>query len=298
MHNSGKKAHSIDSSRSAPLHVYSWFSRQHGMEDAFHLRVHRARGVLAFPPHIHRGFCEFTFGLRGYIVHTLNGREHRCGPRDILFVRENDRHELAGRNVVILNLEFHCRWLKAAEDFWNVPGLLTPLQESEQPPAVRVPPRPWAAIRRELDWLARHPAGLEAHLRFGRFLMGLLHDRFLPGLLQIPAGLPDWLREALRWLESPWRPDLDVADFVRQCGRTPEHVARACRRYLGLTPSQHLNRLRLKRAADLLVFTDCGLVEIAHETGFPNLSYFHRLFRQAFGTTPHAYRHARLGSSD
>ncbi|HEY0611972.1 MAG TPA: helix-turn-helix transcriptional regulator, partial [Chitinophaga sp.] len=47
---------------------------------------------------------------------------------------------------------------------------------------------------------------------------------------------------------------------------------------------------RVERAQSLLVNTDLPLAEIAAETGFENLSYFTRIFKEKAGQTPGEYK--------
>jgi len=58
------------------------------------------------------------------------------------------------------------------------------------------------------------------------------------------------------------------------------------------TPSRrrHLNDLRLRRAALLLTHTNRDILIIAGDLGFANLTWFYRLFRRRYTTTPLAYR--------
>jgi AraC-like DNA-binding protein len=59
----------------------------------------------------------------------------------------------------------------------------------------------------------------------------------------------------------------------------------------GETFSHHLLRLRLDKAASLLVSKhEMRIAEIAFLSGFSDLSYFNRSFRKRFGETPRGYR--------
>jgi AraC family cel operon transcriptional repressor len=90
-------------------------------------------------------------------------------------------------------------------------------------------------------------------------------------------------------------PDCDA--LVKLCGRTNEHVSRTFRRYFGVTPSAYLNRLRLERAARLLTTGTRPVTEVSILTGFRNLGYFHRCFRDRYGITPRRWRRAHLSAS-
>ena len=51
-----------------------------------------------------------------------------------------------------------------------------------------------------------------------------------------------------------------------------------------------MNRERVKRAANLLLYSDLSLTQIAEYVNFPNQSYFGRLFKKYKNMTPRTFR--------
>ena len=62
---------------------------------------------------------------------------------------------------------------------------------------------------------------------------------------------------------------------------------------LGETPGRHQRRVRLDRAAWLLLTSCATVLEVALETGFENHETFTRAFRTRFGVTPSVFRKDR-----
>lgn len=62
------------------------------------------------------------------------------------------------------------------------------------------------------------------------------------------------------------------------------------RRNTGMTLSAFVNDIRLERAKENLLGTDCGIAEIAMACGFQSVTYFNRLFRKKFRCTPKEIR--------
>jgi transcriptional regulator GlxA family with amidase domain len=62
---------------------------------------------------------------------------------------------------------------------------------------------------------------------------------------------------------------------------------------IGETPAAHQRRVRLDRAAWLLLTTDATVLDIALEMGWESHEVFTRAFRAQFGTTPSAFRKDR-----
>lgn len=52
----------------------------------------------------------------------------------------------------------------------------------------------------------------------------------------------------------------------------------------------YLNDYRLTMASRLLLSSEDSVLTIAGDTGFNNLSYFNRIFKEKFGITPREFR--------
>lgn len=70
------------------------------------------------------------------------------------------------------------------------------------------------------------------------------------------------------------------------------HWHRVFRAMTGETCAQAVRRVRLHRAATLLVNTDLPPAKIAARVGYPNVRSFARAFGEAFGSPPAAFRKA------
>jgi AraC-like DNA-binding protein len=94
-------------------------------------------------------------------------------------------------------------------------------------------------------------------------------------------------------------PGLNAATIAAQLGVTPRYV-HLLLEATGRSFTQQLLDQRLEQAAALLrdpLRQDRKITDIAHETGFADLSHFNRSFRRRFGDTPSGVRGAALQSS-
>ena len=57
-----------------------------------------------------------------------------------------------------------------------------------------------------------------------------------------------------------------------------------------ITLHKYMDNVRLKRAKDLLLFSNLPICDIAEQSGFSDASYFSRIFKKNFGLTPKQYR--------
>ncbi|MEY4752365.1 MAG: hypothetical protein RJA44_40 [Pseudomonadota bacterium] len=83
---------------------------------------------------------------------------------------------------------------------------------------------------------------------------------------------------------------LSVRRLAEQCGCTADHLSHLFSRHGGEHLAALINRLRMERAARLLLESELSGKEIAWACGFAGPSYFIRTFRQHYGTTPQAFR--------
>jgi AraC-like DNA-binding protein len=86
-------------------------------------------------------------------------------------------------------------------------------------------------------------------------------------------------------------PALDLERVVAATGTNRTKINNVLKSELGMTFTNHLNKLRLTEAARQLAETrEMTVAEIAGAVGYANVSYFNRLFKEAYGCTPKAFR--------
>lgn len=239
-------------------------------------------------------FYEILFVLAGGARHEVNGDEGTLRPGDLVFLRPPDCHAI---HVAPRQKLHHINVAFPADTWRAFSGMVGDLSISwEQAPVfVSVPEERRAAcavvFEAALHAFARQPSPTQ-RLDLCRFLADAL-----PFLLHSSAGSdtlpldPPWLADACR----SFRRDLvalqaGVPRLVALSGVSPSHLARTLKAATGQTPTEYVTRLRLARAATLLVTTALPITEIAADCGFGQLSYFYRRFGICYGTSPHVYR--------
>ncbi len=84
--------------------------------------------------------------------------------------------------------------------------------------------------------------------------------------------------------------DFSVETFAREMALSSVQLYRKLTALTGLSPNEFIRELRLQRAAQLLSQRAGNIAEIGYQCGFNNLSYFARVFKEKYGTTPSEYR--------
>lgn len=94
------------------------------------------------------------------------------------------------------------------------------------------------------------------------------------------------LQPAIEYIEKHPVMDVDVDFYADLCGMSTSGFRRSFREYVGVSPIEYRNDLRLRYAKMLLTSGEHSVEDAAHQSGFNNLSFFYRLFRRKFGSTP------------
>lgn len=244
------------------------------------------------PPQLHtQDFHELVWVQNGTVRLHLDDEKRDLVEGDVLFISPDQRHGLQGKEdaAIVVSLAIRPGVIKAIgsrhEDlagvaFWG---------PSQTPTVAHRDMRQLAALNQAALQLERSP---RRKLYLEAFLLP-----FLVALDRPPEGMgqdaPDWLIAACASAQNANVFRQGAAGFVAATGRAHPHVSRTMRRFMGVTPSDYINTVRMDHAARQLAGTSDPLGEIAADCGLPNLSHFHKLFLAHHGETPLRYRRAR-----
>ncbi|MDR1447129.1 MAG: response regulator [Treponema sp.] len=88
--------------------------------------------------------------------------------------------------------------------------------------------------------------------------------------------------------------NFSLEELASRFSVSKSYIGELFKKYTGKTIVRFTGMVRLENACRLLEYTEKPVKEIADETGFNDISYFCRSFRQHFGITPFAFREYRL----
>ena len=97
-------------------------------------------------------------------------------------------------------------------------------------------------------------------------------------------------------MERHFADDLQMNDLAEVANCSRSHLFAVFRRETGMSPNDWLQRLRVKKAGELLAATNRSGVDIALSVGFASQQYFCRVFRKYTGKTPGEYRSETAGA--
>lgn len=85
-----------------------------------------------------------------------------------------------------------------------------------------------------------------------------------------------------------------MTDIAKKCGLSYSCFAKKFREQYGMSCKQYIERMRLYKAEDFLLFTEFDLNYISQETGFSDCSHLIKCFKKYKGVTPKKFRADRV----
>jgi transcriptional regulator GlxA family with amidase domain len=98
------------------------------------------------------------------------------------------------------------------------------------------------------------------------------------------------LQRAVRYARQHPGRNILLSDLASETGQSLFHAHRTLRVALGETPKHFTLRLRVDRAAAILISSRTSIVDIACECGFESHEAFCRAFRRRYRMSPSVYR--------
>ena len=94
----------------------------------------------------------------------------------------------------------------------------------------------------------------------------------------------------LRYMENNLDKRITLNGLAKLAAANPNYLCRIFKEKYGIAPIQYLNNLRLKKAKELLAFSELNVTQIADILGFRTIHYFSRFFKDIENMSPLEYR--------
>jgi AraC-like DNA-binding protein len=105
--------------------------------------------------------------------------------------------------------------------------------------------------------------------------------------LKIPAEYSDFLSTCIRIVENHLDDDdFSIKVFTEEIGMSRSKLFRKIKSISGLSNSEFIRYIRLRKAAELMIQTDLQIKEIAFQIGFQDIKYFREQFYKLFEMNP------------
>jgi AraC-like DNA-binding protein len=263
-----------------------------------------------YPPHAHDYF-EFLLLLSGARIQHIESTNFAAEEGDLVFLSPGINHGATRRNknqtlIIGFNLSFlHPELPLEASRAWDRPAALEAAPEilpfiAQSKVEFRCSSKLAEKLREMATELMINSTltALGARARARSLLSLLLLEVVQVFESQIvdaahdhrPAPNSSFFEDLTAFIDANLAEPVTVENAARELCVSPSSLSSKVRRTTGASFSELLGNARLKKARELLVFTDSRISEIAFSCGFEDNAYFSRRFRQVTGMTPGDYR--------
>ena len=267
------------------------------------LRLIRRDPEGEYPMHRHE-FSELVVVFGGTGTHLAFGERHKLAPGDVFLIGEpGPPHGFADtRGLALYNVLFERRKLAEAMQSQGFP-VLAELSALELVPGGGIPLHLSGGELREVLAILRGMEHEQGQTR--SFSEVALTSRFIllavelarlrrrrPGNHRAAANTSggERLTELLMLMAEHPEREFSRREMAERLCVSESTLQRLFRARTGFSPHDYLMRLRLKKAATLLLESELTVGEVANETGFADSNYFCRRFRSYAAASPLEFR--------
>lgn len=260
--------------------------------------IHNVRHPFQFPVHWHeeleiiyirQGRLHVCIEDHNYSGHT--GSVFLVNPRELHFMGSDDLS--AAYYTLLFPLEFIS--FQTMDELES--ALLLPLRSGQllltheiADDALRE--RLTELLDRIIDLNDGVPS-LSRQIKTRILLLECLESLLQHGVLFTPSLSDSHLnmqRELLAYVNEHYTEKISLRDLASHFHLSEKYISRYFKEHFQLTITGYTNHLRLTCARRLLESTDLPVTEVALRSGFPNVSYFIRTFKNSYGISPLKYR--------
>ncbi len=257
--------------------------------------------VFPVRPHWHY-FCEVICMLEGHAQMQCNDDSYRLGVNDMIIFHPRAVHSIFAVDDAPLKyavLKFDINKFNISSPY--APKLRTIFKQAEQQQmnvfflskqaeAVHAP----SLIHQCLAEINERQYGYDLMLQnhIYSLLMNIVRHWLTAGLLiHMDTNENDYDIETItEYIDTRMSEELRVSDIARKCGMSYSCFAKKFHENYGMSCKEYIERMRIFKVEEFLLFTDHTLTHICHETGFSDCSHLIKSFKQLRGVTPKQFK--------
>ncbi len=248
-------------------------------------------------------FTELVIILEGTARHRVNREEYPLKAGDVFVVNGSGAHGYSNAcRLALCNIMFDFnRFLDYEPELKKLPGfqslfILEPCFRSEHKfeSKLQLAPPQLNLVRQLLDLLDQEYSakknGYQAMVHaYFHTLVAYLSRHYSTGNNRLSDKLLN-LAGSIAYLEGNFLEDVTVRQLADLSFLSARQYSRVFKNAYKMTPKGYMIRLRLDYACTLMKNSMLTLSQIAIESGFSDISFFSRLFKQKYGVSPKEYR--------
>jgi AraC-like DNA-binding protein len=244
---------------------------------------------------------EFVYIKKGSGVISVDLNSRLIAAGDIAIILPGQLHSISQRDGASMeyeNIIFHPCLLESSGADESYRNFLQPMLslQSACPSVLNEDDDAYAAVKECLDKNDRicmhFPPGYALAIKGNLFsLFFALYEGYgNQAHTATREGHIEKLKSVIKYVELNYSSPMSISKMAELAGFSESHFMKYFKQTMGVSFTSYLNTYRLTMAARLLLQSDDTVLSIATEVGFDNLSYFNRVFKKQYHTTPSEFR--------
>lgn len=255
-----------------------------------------------FPLHRHN-YVEVLYVCEGTLTNVIDGKQVIVRKGELLFLNQFTHHEIlaAGRNDIAINFMVLPEFFDVAYSMAGNNNVLADFlvnvlrRDNQQGEYLHFKVSEVLQIQNLLEnMIYSLVTGKGDQNRINQTTMGLIFLYLLESVQYAEMRLPNQYENmitmtTLDYIEQQYK----TATLTELCEKLhlPMHMlSKMIRKNTGFNFKELLQRKRLNKSVELMCETDLPISDIIAAVGYENGSYFHRVFKERYHTTPRAFR--------
>ena len=272
------------------------------LEEGKLIAVRTHTRFVYFPSHRHN-YVEVLYVCEGSLTNIIDGKQVVVRKGELLFLNQFTRHEIlpAGENDIAINFMILPEFFDVAYSMAGNNNVLANFlvnvlrRDEERGEYLYFKVSEVLQIQNLLEnMIYSLVTGNGEDNRINQTTMGLIFLYLLDSVQYVEMRVPNQYENmismsTLNYIEQQYR----TATLTELCENIhlPMHVlSKMIKKTTGFNFKELLQRKRLNKAVELMCETDLSISDIIAAVGYENNSYFHRVFKERFHTTPRAFR--------
>ncbi|MNI11218.1 HTH-type transcriptional activator Btr [compost metagenome] len=282
-----------------------------GKHFPFHIDRYTIRPDEHIAPHTH-DFIELVFVVSGSAVHHMSGHRYQLKAGDVFVLEPNVYHSYRGDSTteaVVYNVLFDPGLLRKELDalmqmssfihfFYFLPFMrrsasfiqYQPLQPDEKATIEAHLETIWGEYmgKREGYQLLIKTRWIECLVWLSRYMKADMHAE------ETSVSDREWIDSVRHFIEQHYQQNLTLTQISRISGMSVSAFTAKFKSATGSSLLDYKHEIQIRNACELLSDTNHKVLDVGHEVGFNDISFFNKIFRKHRGLTPREYRQKRL----
>ena len=233
---------------------------------------------LQTPVHMHE-FFEIEYIISGSGTCVIDGREYEFSEGCIFFLSPINTHEIKSADAKIFNVMFRleeCDESLSKSVFGAARFNMARLEGNDKQLAYYL--------------LSEIVSVCSGDVGYAKLLLSCLLKK-LGSFAKEDCPTPSsFTGRVLLYITENFTKGITLTSSAEHFGFTPTYFSYLFKQSVGINFSEYLDSIRFAHAKNLLLFTDCPILEVPIRSGFSDYSSFSRRFKKLFGLTPGEFR--------